>query len=123
MSREGATTMKRATVGSYQDAGGARHELVVRETADGGWQVLDLCIEGARVIDTLAADQDGRSQAEAIARDYLSTVERYRAPARRDAGEAIPEEGGPDARSHGRPRCLGQRESPARGFALPRSPR
>ena len=34
--------MKEPAIGSYRDADGARHELVVRETADGGWQVLDL---------------------------------------------------------------------------------
>jgi hypothetical protein len=103
-------------VGSYRDAAGARHELVVRETADGDWQVLDTCPDGARVIDTLARDQDGRPQAEAIARDYLSTVDRAgTGPAPRDP---ISEQGGTDARTHRRPRP-GPRTSRARGTALP----
>ena len=33
--------MKQPVVGSYRDVDGARHELVVRQTADGDWQVLD----------------------------------------------------------------------------------
>ena len=43
--------MREPAIGSYRDADGARHELVVRETADGGWQVLDLDVDerhGAR---------------------------------------------------------------------------
>ena len=50
--------MKQPVVGSYRDADGARHELVVRQTADGDWQVLDIDLtsETARVIDAL----DGR---------------------------------------------------------------
>ena len=47
--------MREPAIGSYRDADGARHELVVRETADGGWQVLDLDLDGetAHVVDTL----------------------------------------------------------------------
>ena len=47
--------MKQPVVGSYRDADGARHELAVRETAEGDWQVLDTGADGVRVIDTLAA--------------------------------------------------------------------
>jgi hypothetical protein len=109
-------------VGSYHDADGAIHQLLVRETADGGWQVLDLDAGAnrARVIDTLDGDQDGRPQAQAIARDYLTTVEPSRPTARRDAGERIPEEGAPDANRHRRPR-RGPRQPQARGVALPRT--
>ena len=34
--------MREPAIGSYRDADRARHELVVRETANGGWHVLDL---------------------------------------------------------------------------------
>ena len=45
-------------VGSYLDADGATHQLLVRETADGRWQVLDLDGDAnrARVIDALDGD-------------------------------------------------------------------
>jgi len=68
--------MKQPKIGSYRDADGTNHELVVRETAAGGWHVLDLDVEAdtASVIETLADGEDGRPQAEAIARDYLTTV-------------------------------------------------
>jgi hypothetical protein len=116
--------MKQPMIGSYRDADGARHELVVRETADGGWHVLDLDLGGetAHVVDALAGDQDGRPQAEAIARDYLTTL----VGTARDAGPTprgpIPEQGGPDARTHPRPRP-GPRTCEARGTALPRAAR
>jgi hypothetical protein len=109
-------------VGTYHDADGAMHQLLVRETADGGWQVLDLDAGAnrARVVDTLDGDQDGRPQAEAIARDYLTTFEGFRASVRREAGEPISEEGGSDAHRHRRPR-RGLRQPQARRAALPRS--
>ena len=37
--------MREPTIGSYRDADGAKHELVVRTTADGGWHVLDLDLD------------------------------------------------------------------------------
>ena len=48
----------------------------MRETDGGGWQVLDRDTAGARarVIDTLESPDDGRPQAEAIARDYLTNL-------------------------------------------------
>jgi hypothetical protein len=112
--------MREPAIGSYRAADGARHELVVREAADGDWHVLDLDVaaETAQVIETLADDEDGRPQAEAIARDYLSTV----GPAGRTPGDPIPEQGGPDARNHRRSR-LGPRTREARGTALPRAAR
>jgi hypothetical protein len=106
-------------IGSYRDADGARHELVVRETADSGWHVLDLDLDGetAHVVDALAGDEDGRPQAEAIARDYLTTVGAA-ACAGRTPGDPIPEQGGSDDRIHRRPRS-GPRTTRARGAALP----
>ena len=98
--------MSEPEIGSYRDADGARHKLVVRQTADGDWHVLDIDVSGetAHVVDALAGDQDGRPQAEAIARDYLTTVGAHEPGAGPAAGEPIPEQGGSDARSHRRPR-------------------
>ena len=112
--------MKHLAIGSYLDAHGARHELVVFETAGGCWRVLDVHSEAARVIDSLAGDQDGRPQAEAIARDYLVTVRDTSAG--RTVRDPIPEEGGADVRTHCRPRP-GPRTTRARGTALPRAAR
>jgi hypothetical protein len=107
-------------VGSYRDADGTRHELVVRESADGDWRVLDLDVEAetAHVVETLAGEEDGRPQAEAIARDYLTTVQAASAgPRPRDP---ISEQGGADAPSHRRTRP-GPRATRARGTALSRA--
>lgn len=117
--------MREPPIGCYHDADGNRHELVVRETADGGWQVLDtnLDTDTAHVVDTLTSDQDGRRQAEAIAHDYLITVGRFRDGAGPVAGEPIPEQGGTDARSsHRRPHPAARVRRP-RGTALPRPAR
>jgi hypothetical protein len=110
-------------IGRYRDPDGARHEVVVRVTAD-GWQVLDLDVdaETAHVVDALAGDQDERPQAEAIARDYLTTVDDREPGAGPAAGEPIPEQGGSDARSHRRPRPA-PRPHRARRVALPPSAR
>ena len=112
--------MKQHAIESYRDAAGVRHELVVRETADGGWHVLDLDVESetVRVIETLAGGEDGRPQAEAIARDYLTTIEPTSRQAGREPGEAISEERVRDADSHRRTRS-GPRTQPARRVALP----
>jgi len=112
--------MREPPVGSYRDPGGARHELVVRETTDGCWQVLDLDVDAdtAHVVDELADDQDGRPQAEAIARDYLVTTPGSETGAGPAPGDAIPEQGGPDARSHRRP-PQATRTRRSRGAALP----
>ena len=58
----------------YRDGAGARHRVLVRERADGGWQVLDVT-----VIETLTGVGEGRQAAEAIARDY---AEQHDHPAR-----------------------------------------
>jgi len=116
--------MREPEIGSYRDAVGARHKLVVRQTADGDWHVLDVDVSGetARVVDALAGDQDGRPQAEAIAEDYLTIVDAPEPGAGPAAGEPIPEQGGFDARSHRRPRPA-PRQHRARGAALPRPAR
>jgi len=65
--------MANTTAASYRDADGVWHTLQVRHTA-GGWQVVDHADEQERVIETLTGVDDGRPQADAIARDYLTTV-------------------------------------------------
>ena len=85
--------MRTPAIGRYRDADRARHELVVRETADGGWRVLDVNVEAetARLVEALTGDGDGRPQAEAVARDYLTNVVRTSRRAGPQAGEAISE--------------------------------
>ena len=116
--------MREPAVASYRDADGARHELVVRATAEGGWRVIDLDLdaETAHVVETLDGDEDGRPQAEAIARDYLTTVGSLEPLAGPAGGEPIPEQGEPDARSHRRPHPA-PRARRAREAALPRPAR
>ena len=115
--------MSDSEIGSYHDADGARHKLVVRQTAD-DWQVLDIDVSSdmAHVVDALARDQDGRPQAEAIARDYLTTLGAHEPGAGPAAGKPIPEQGGSDARSHRRPHPA-PRARRARRVALPRPAR
>lgn len=66
-------TVTSPVVGSYRADNGARHDLTVRPDPEGGWLVLDLDTrEGTvGVIDELHGIDDGRAQAEAVARDYL----------------------------------------------------
>jgi hypothetical protein len=116
--------MSEAEIGSYRDADGARHTLVVRQTVEGDWQVLDTDVDAdtAHVVDVLADGQDGRPQAAAIARDYLTTVGGVALGAGPAAREPIPEQGGSDARSYRRPRPA-PRQHRARDAALPRAAR
>jgi hypothetical protein len=116
--------MSEPEIGTYLDRDGVRHALVVRETADGDWLVLDIDVasDTAHIVDALAGDLDGRPQAEAIARDYLTTVDAQEPAAGPAAGEAIPEQGGSDARTHRRPRPAARHQR-ARGVALPRAAR
>ena len=58
----------------YRDATGARHQVLVRRSADGAWQVLDIT-----VIETLAGVGEGRAAAESVARDF---AEQHDHPAR-----------------------------------------
>ena len=64
--------MASTTAARYRDADGVWHILEVRNTV-GGWQVVDLDGEQERVIETLTGVGDGRPQADAIVRDYLTT--------------------------------------------------
>ena len=86
--------MRPDPVGSYHGADGARHEVLVRQTRD-GWQVLDrdTAAGRARVIDTLESPDDGRPQAEAIARDYLTNLDGSRSERGTQPANAISEHG------------------------------
>jgi hypothetical protein len=88
---------------TYCDADGVWHEVVVRNTPTGAWQVLDACASEELVIECLDGRDDGEAQAEAVACDY-ATAGRFMALAGRNGGEAIPEQGGADAHSDRRPR-------------------
>jgi len=88
---------------THHAATGVRHEILVRRTVVGDWEVLDTCAREDRVIETLDGVVDAEPQAEAVARDYL-TAGRFVAAPGRGPGEAIPEQGGADAHSDRRPR-------------------
>lgn len=59
--------MTTTTDARYRDPTGVWHELDVRKTPAGAWQIIDL-----RVIDTLDGPDDGPRQARAVARDYAT---------------------------------------------------
>jgi len=56
----------------YEDIAGGQHQVLTRRDAEGVWQVVDVAAaSGAEeVIETLTDPDDGRLQAEAIAREY-----------------------------------------------------
>jgi hypothetical protein len=102
---------------TYRNAAGVVHEVVVRKTPTDDWEVLDTCAGEELVIERLDGRVDGEPQAEAVAGDYV-TAGRFMPLAGRNGGEAIPEQGGADARSD---RSSSAERSPhARGTALPR---
>ena len=68
----------------YRDAGGTVHHIIVRRTEEGAWEILDTIPAQARVVDTLTGFDDGRPEAEAVARDYASQQRRPRPPGRPD---------------------------------------
>jgi len=59
----------------YRDATGRWHNVVVRQTPDGHWQVLDIT-RLVSVVETLTGCEEGRPQAEALARDYATNEHR-----------------------------------------------
>ena len=103
----------------YRDADGARHEVLVLQTPAGDWQLLDVSPAQTRVIDTLDGEEDGRPQAEALARDYLSVVECVPPTAGPKPGERISQQGGADAHSDRTP-STAEHQQRGRGAALPR---
>jgi hypothetical protein len=88
---------------NYRDAAGVVHDVVVRSTPTGAWEVLDTCAGEELVIESLDGRVDGEAQAEAVAGDYV-TAGRFMPLAGRNGGEPIPEQGGADAHSDRRPR-------------------
>ena len=51
----------------YRDPTGTRHQVLVRRSPEGAWQVLDIV-----VIETLTGVGEGREAAEAVAREYVA---------------------------------------------------
>jgi hypothetical protein len=102
---------------TYRDATGVRHEVILRKTPAGDWEVLDAGAGKVLVIESLDGRVDGEAQADAVARDYV-TAGRYVPPAGRNGGEAIPEQRGADAHSDRSPSAA--RSPHARGTALSR---
>jgi hypothetical protein len=100
---------------TYRDATGVVHEVVVRKTPAGDWEVLDTRAGEEVVIESLDGRVDAEPQAEAVARDYV-TSGRFLPLAGRNGGEAIPEQGGADAHSDRSPSAA--RSPHARGTAL-----
>ena len=104
---------------AYRDADGAWHEVLVTQIESGDWQVIDNGAGRTEVVETLDGREEGRPQAEAIARDYITTVAQPSGAARRGAGDAIPEEAEADAHSDRRPHVAAH-DRHARRVALPR---
>jgi hypothetical protein len=69
---QGEATMSNPIVARYQDARGIQHEVLVRKATAGAWQVADVSVRETKLIETLPGDDQGRGEAEAIARDYAS---------------------------------------------------
>jgi hypothetical protein len=103
----------------YADPDGIRHEVTVRRTAAGDWQVLDTSPVETRLVETLDGRADGPEQADAVARDYAENVHRLGWIPGRRATERIPEQGGADAHSERHPHREA-RQQQARRAALSR---
>ncbi|MBV9194615.1 MAG: hypothetical protein JO168_10770 [Solirubrobacterales bacterium] len=63
--------MPNPVIAHYQDASGVRHDVVVRKTRAGAWQVADISVAKTTIIETLTGVDEGRPEAEAIAREYV----------------------------------------------------
>jgi hypothetical protein len=97
--------MREPVIGSYRDGDGHRHAVSVHHSTGSEWTVVDRAVEAdtGHVVEALTDGQDGCPQAEAIARDYLTTIGGVQAGAGPAVPEAIPEPGGSDDRSHPHP--------------------
>jgi hypothetical protein len=60
----------------YRDADGTVHDIVVRRSTQGAWEILDVSPAHTRLVDSLTGFDDGRPEAEAVARDYASQQRR-----------------------------------------------
>ena len=67
---------------AYRNGAGVRHQVLVRQSAGGAWQVLDIT-----VIETLTGVGEGRQAAEALARDYAEQHDNADARAGRRTAE------------------------------------
>ncbi len=61
-------------VARFRAPDGSQHIVGVMPAAE-GWQVIDQNGRGPEVVDTLTHPEDGREQAEAVARDYAQWAE------------------------------------------------
>jgi hypothetical protein len=59
----------------YHDGAGALHEIRLEHTPGGGWRVLDVGPHGAELVEELTGRDDGRPQADALARDYATQAQ------------------------------------------------
>jgi hypothetical protein len=59
----------------YHDGAGALHEVRVKRTPGGSWRVLDVGPRDTELVEELTGRDDGRSQAEALARDYATQAQ------------------------------------------------
>ena len=64
--------MSDPTAVRYRDTAGIWHEIAVRPTPDGTFEVIDTAGDDRRVIDTLSGYGDGPEQAYALARAYAN---------------------------------------------------
>jgi hypothetical protein len=62
--------MPNPVITHYKDARGVQHDVVVRKPRGGTWEVVDISVRNTTVIETLTALDEGRPEAEAIAREY-----------------------------------------------------
>jgi hypothetical protein len=59
----------------YRDGAGAVHEIRVECAPGGCWRVLDVGPRGAELVEELSGRDDGRPQAVALARDYVTQAQ------------------------------------------------
>src|SRR6266511_6090087 len=71
-------SMPNPATARYCDAAGGWHDVVVRQTAEDAWEIVDVAAKRTRIVDTLRGYDDGRPQAAAVARDYAA--QRHREP-------------------------------------------
>ena len=62
--------MPNPVIAHYHDAIGVQHDVVVRNAHNDAWQVVDISVRESTVIETLTRVDEGRPEAEAIAREY-----------------------------------------------------
>ena len=58
-------------VARFRGPDGSQHTVGVMPVED-GWRIIDQNGRGPEVVDTITHPEDGREQAEAVARDYAA---------------------------------------------------